>query len=224
MNALVDNFLNPTIIARYGPSIALGMLETLRLAVLVVASGLLAGLLLASVRAFNSRFINFFIIAFADFCRAMPPLVLIIVIYFGLPMLGVRLSGFAVAWLTLGAVLAAFSEELFWAGVKSIPKGQWDAARSSGLKFSESLFYVVLPQAVRIVVPPITSRVVATVKNTALASTVAVPEMLSRAGEALAEGANTTPLTLAAIGYLILLFPLVMFTRRLEKRYAWSVH
>lgn len=223
MNAIVDNFFNPTMIVRYGPSIALGMLETIRLAVLVVVTGLVFGLLLASVRAFQWRVVNFFIIVFADICRALPPLVLIIVIYFGLPLLGIRLTGFVVAWLTLGCVLTAFAEEVFWAGLKSIPKGQWDAARSTGLRFIDSLGFVVLPQAVRIVVPPLTSRVVATVKNTALASTVAVPEMLSRAGEALAEGANTTPLTMAAIGYLILLIPLVTFARRLEKRYAWSV-
>lgn len=224
MNPIIDNFFNPAMIARYGPSVALGLLETIRLAVLVVGTGLVFGLLLASLRAFESKFINFFIVLFTDICRAMPPLVLIIVIYFGLPMLGVRLSGFVVAWLTLGCILTAFAEEVFWAGLKSIPKGQWDASRSTGLEFGQSLAYVILPQAVRIVVPPLTSRVVATVKNTALASTVAVPEMLSRAGEALAEGANTTPLTMAAIGYLALLFPLVMFARHLEKRYVWAVH
>lgn len=224
MNAIIDNFFNPSMIVRYGPSIALGMLETLRLSILVVLTGLATGLLLASVRAFQVRAVNLLIVLFADICRALPPLVLIIVIYFGLPLLGWRMSGFFVAWLTLSAVLAAFAEELFWAGLKSIPKGQWDAARSTGLSFVESLIFVILPQAIRIVVPPLTSRVVATVKNTALASTVAVPEMLSRAGEALAEGANTTPLTLAAIGYLLLLVPLVMYTRRLERRYAWSTH
>ena len=88
---------------------------------------------------------------------------------------------------------------------------------------ADQLAFVVLPQAVRIVVPPLTSRVVAMVKNTALASTVAVPEMLSRASEALAQGANTTPLTMAAIGYLLILLPLVRVARWLESRYAWHV-
>jgi len=224
MNTIVDNFLNPEILVKYGPSIAIGMLETVRLSVLVLATGFFFGLVMASIRAFRNRYVNFFIVVFADIFRALPPLVLIVVMYFGLPMLGVRLSGFAVAWITLGCVMTAFTEEVLWAGMKSIPKGQWDAARSTGLTFTESLAFVILPQAVRIVVPPLTSRVVATVKNTALASTVAVPEMLSRAGEALAEGANTTPLTMAAVGYLVLLLPLVIFTRHLEKRYAWSVH
>lgn len=223
MGPIVDNFFNPVMIGRYGPSIAIGMWETLRLAVVVVLSGLVVGLLLAAIRAFQVRPANFFIIVYADICRALPPLVVIIVCYFGWPLLGLRLSGFVVAWIVLGGILAAFAEEVFWAGLKSIPQGQWDAARSTGLSFSQALVHVVLPQAVRVVVPPLTSRVVATIKNTALASTVAVPEMLSRASEALAEGANTTPLTMAAIGYLILLLPLVLWSRRLERRFAWVV-
>jgi polar amino acid transport system permease protein len=223
MSPIIENFFNPTIIARYASSIATGMGETLMLAVLVVVAGLLGGLLLAAIRAFGLRPVNFLIIAFADICRALPPLVLIIVCYFGLPLLGVRLPGFVVAWAVLAAILMAFAEEVFWAGLNSIAKGQWDASRSTGLSFVQSLAYVILPQAIRVVVPPLTSRVVATVKNTALASTVAVPDMLSRASEALAEGANTTPLTMAAIGYLVILIPLVLLSRRLERRYAWSV-
>jgi len=223
MNSIIENFFNPEFIARYSASIAWGMWETLQLAVLVVISGLAGGLLLASIRAFKCRPINFFIVVYADICRALPPLVIIIVAYFGLPLLGLRLSGFTVAWLTLSGILMAFAEEVFMAGLNSIPKGQWEAGKATGLTFSEMLFFIILPQAVRIVVPPLTSRVVATVKNTALASTVAVPEMLSRASEALAEGANTTPLTIAAIGYLILLIPMVTLSRWIEKRYAWSV-
>lgn len=222
MSPLIDNFFNPEFIVRYGPSVARGMLETLQLAVLVVVTGLIGGLLLASLRAAACRPVNFFIIVFADICRALPPLVVIIVLYFGLPLLGLRLSGFIVAWLALSAILMAFAEEVFWAGLNSIPHGQWEASRSTGLSFPQMLFWVILPQALRIVVPPLTSRIVATVKNTALASTVAVPDMLSRASEALAEGANTTPLTMAAIGYLIILIPLVMVSRWLERRYAWS--
>lgn len=223
MSPIVDNFFNPAIMARYWPSIALGLWETVQLAVLVVLAGLAGGLLLAALRAFGIRLANFFIVAFADICRALPPLVLIIVCYFGLPLLGLRLSGFVVAWIVLSAILMAFAEEVFWAGLNSIHKGQWDAARATGLDFARALRLVILPQAVRIVVPPLTSRVVATIKNTALASTVAVPDMLSRASEALAEGANTTPLTMAAVGYLVLLIPLVVLSRRLERRYAWSM-
>ncbi|QHI98378.1 ABC transporter permease subunit [Xylophilus rhododendri] len=222
MSPIVDNFFNPAFMLKYGPSIAFGLWETVQMAVLVVATGLAGGLLLAALRTFAFKPANFLIVVFADICRALPPLVLIIVCYFGLPLLGLRLPGFFVAWAVLSAILMAFAEEVFWAGLNSIHKGQWDAARSTGLGLARTLRLVILPQAVRVVVPPLTSRVVATVKNTALASTVAVPDMLSRASEALAEGANTTPLTMAAIGYLLLLLPLVLLSRRLERRYAWT--
>jgi polar amino acid transport system permease protein len=223
MHAIVANFLDPAMFRTYGPDVLMGLWVTIQLSVLVVIAGLLAGLVLAAVRAFGIRPVNWLIIGCVDICRALPPLVLIIVCYFGFPYLSIKLSGFTVAWLVLSGILAAFAEEVFWAGLTSVAKGQWEGARSTGLSFAQTLRHVVLPQAIRIVVPPLTSRVVAMVKNTALASTVAVPEMLSRASEALAQGANTTPLTMAAIGYLIILLPLVRVARWLETRYAWNV-
>lgn len=223
MQAILSNFFDPAMFREYGPAVLMGLWVTVQLSVLVVVTGLLCGLLLATIRAFQIRPINWVIIGCVDICRALPPLVLIIVCFFGFPYLGLRLSGFTVAWLVLSGILGAFAEEVFWAGLTSVAKGQWEGARSTGLSFPQTLAYVVLPQAVRIVVPPLTSRIVAMVKNTALASTVAVPEMLSRASEALAQGANTTPLTMAAIGYLIILLPLVRVARWLESRYAWNV-
>src|SRR3546814_7447797 len=98
--------------------------------------------------------------------RALPALVVIIVVYFGLPCAGVRLGGFACAWLVLAAILMAFSEELFWAGVQTVAKGQWEAARATGLSFGQTLFYIILPQALRITVPPLTSRVIRSEEHT----------------------------------------------------------
>ncbi len=223
MHAIIENFLDPAMLRAYGPDVLEGMWVTIQLSVLVVLSGLGAGLVLAAIRAFQIRVVNWVIVGCVDICRALPPLVLIIVCYFGLPYLSIKLSGFVVAWLVLSGILVAFAEEVFWAGLTSVAKAQWEGARSTGLTFAQTLRFVVLPQAVRIVVPPLTSRVVAIVKNTALASTVAVPEMLARASEALAQGANTTPLTMAAVGYLVLLLPLVRVARWLETRYAWNV-
>ena len=76
---------------------------------------------------------------FADVFRALPPLVIVLLVYFGLPNVGINLSSFAVLWLTLSLVLAAFCEEIFWAGIVSVPKGQWEAARSTGLTFLGTL-------------------------------------------------------------------------------------
>src|SRR5439155_254454 len=91
---------------------------------------------------------NALIVVFVDMFRALPPLVLVLLVYFGLPNIGINLPSFVVLWLVLALVLAAFAEEIFWAGILSIPKGQWEAARSTGLGFLGTLAYIVLPQAI----------------------------------------------------------------------------
>ena len=154
--------------------------------------------------------------------RAVPPLVILIIIYFALPTVGVRFSGFASAWIGLSLVLAAFAEEIVWAGILSVPRGQWEAARSSGLSFVQALRLVVLPQAVRLTVAPLTSRAIVITKNTALASVVAVGEILYQAQAGYSFSYNPSPLTLGAIAYLILFIPLVWLGRWVETRFAWK--
>ena len=125
--------------------------------------------------------LNALIVVFVDMFRALPPLVIVLLVYFGLPNVGVSIPSFAVLWLVLSLVLAAFAEEIFWAGILSVPKGQWEAARSTGLSFLATLAYVVLPQAVRLTVPPLTNRTIAITKNTALGTVIGVPEILNQA-------------------------------------------
>ena len=105
-------------------------------------------------------------------------------------------------WLVLALVLAAFAEEIFWAGILSVPKGQWEAARSTGLGFLGTLAYIVLPQAVRLTVPPITNRTVAITKNTALGTVIGVGEILNQATTAQSFSGNATPLMMGAIAYV----------------------
>src|SRR5262249_61273706 len=121
---------------------------------------------LAIARSFRVLPASALIVVFADVFRALPPLVLVLLVYFGLPNVGISLPSFAVLWLVLSLVLAAFAEEILWAGILSVPKGQWEAARSTGLGFVATLTYVVLPQAVRLTVPPLTHRPVAIPNNT----------------------------------------------------------
>ena len=130
--------------------------------------------------------------------RALPPLVIVLIVYFGLPNVGISIPSFAVLWLVLSLVLAAFAEEIFWAGILSVPKGQWEAARSTGFGFLGTLGYIVLPQAVRLTVPPITNRTVAITKNTALGTVIGVPEILNQATTAQSFSGNATPLMMGA--------------------------
>jgi polar amino acid transport system permease protein len=222
MNDLIQVFFNIDVILRYLPDLARGLLVTLQLSVLVVASGMAFGIALALLRSYGFFWLNALIVLFADITRALPPLMIIVVGFFGLPYLGIRPSGFGVAWCVLAMVLAAFTEELVYAGIQSLPKGQSEAARACGMNRLQVLWYVVLPQAIRLVIAPLTSRIIATVKNTSLASVVAVPDLLAEASAALGYSSNASPLFAAAIGYLIILLPLVIFSRRLEMKLRWA--
>jgi len=220
---LGENFFNAAVAARYLPDIMRGVVVTLQLGLLIVVTGILLGLALALVRAFQIRALSLLIVAFADVLRALPPLVVLILFYFALPFLGLEMSGFVAAWLALALALAAFAEEIFWAGILSVHKGQWEAARSTGLGYAQTLAYVVLPQALRLTIPPLTNRTIAITKMTAIASVVTVEEILANASTAQAYSANTTPLTMAAAAYLVIFLPLVVLSRWIEKRYAWKV-
>ncbi len=221
MSRFLETFFKWPVVERYLPAILDGMVVTIEIAVVVVITGFLLGLALAVVRAFRVRAINALIIVFVDAFRALPPLVLILLVYFGLPNVGINVPSFAVLWLVLALVLAAFAEEIFWAGILSIPKGQWEAARSTGLSFLATLVHVVLPQAVRLAVPPLTNRTIAITKNTALGTVIGVSEILNQATAAQSFSGNATPLMMGAIAYLILFVPVVALGRWLETRFAW---
>lgn len=219
---LVFSFFNTEVMVRYLPSIIDGFFLTIRLAIVIILTGLSAGLLLALVRAFRIRPLNWLIVFVVDLFRALPPLVIIIMLYFALPNVGMTMSGFAATWLSLSLVLAAFAEEIFWAGILSVGKGQWEASRSTGLSFVQTLLYVVLPQALRLTIPPLTNRTIAVTKGTALGSVVAVQEILTQATTGQSFSGNPSPLTLGAIAYLILFIPFVSFGRWVETRFAWK--
>ena len=222
MQGLIDTFFNLAVMRQYLPKVIDGMGVTVALAAAVVASGLLLGTVLALLRSLRLKPLNVLIVVFADVFRAVPALVILILIYFGLPAVGLRLSGFASAWIGLSLVLAAFAEEVVWAGILSVPRGQWEAARATGLSFAQGMRLVVLPQALRLTVAPLTSRAIVITKNTALASVLAVGEILYQAQAGYAFSYNPSPLTLGAIAYLILFIPLVWFGRWVEGRFAWK--
>ncbi len=218
----LDSFFNARVAAEYLPKIIEGFWLTILLALCIILTGVAAGLALAVLRSLGIRVLNWAIIFLVDLFRALPPLVVIALLYFGLPAAGLSLSGFAAAWLSLSLVLMAFTEEIFWAGITAVPKGQWEAARSTGLGFLDTFGMVVLPQAVRMVIPPLTNRTIAITKGTALASVVAVQEILGAAQAGVSFSFNPTPLTLGALAYLVLFLPVVILGRWVETRFAWK--
>jgi len=217
----VDTFFKPSILASTWPAIAKGMLVTIEIAVLVVITGLALGLFLAVLRTLRYRLLDILIILFVDFFRAIPPLVAVLLIYFGLPNVGINLPSFAVLWVVLSLVLTAFAEEIFWAGILSVRRGQWEAARSTGLGAGQTLAFVVLPQAIRLAVPPLTNRTIAIIKNTALGTVIGVPEIINNATTAVSFLGNATPLMMGALAYLILFAPIIALGSWIERRFAW---
>ena len=218
-SGFVFTFLNLTIAQQYWPSIAVGAWVTVAVSAAVVATGTVWGLLLAVLRALEWRALSMAVVAFADIMRSLPPLIVLIVLYFGLPSLGLPLSAFAVTWLSLSMVLAAYAEESIWAGISSLQAGQLEAARSTGLTWWQSMTAIVLPQALRRAVPPLTNRVISITKNTALGSVVALNEILNNAQGASSLAGNPTPLMMGALAYLVVFVPLVVFSRWLERRW-----
>jgi polar amino acid transport system permease protein len=217
----LETFFKRDLIARYLPDILKGMLVTVEIAAAVVVTGIMLGLALALLRSFHLRPVSLLIVLFVDIARALPPLVLVLIVYFGFPNIGISLPSFAVLWLVLSLVLAAFAEEIFWAGILSVRQGQWEAARSTGLTYGQTLLCVILPQALRLTVPPLTNRTIAITKNTALGTVIGVPEILNQATTAQSFSGNATPLMMGAIAYLVLFVPVVIVGRWIETRFAW---
>ncbi len=220
MSGLIDTFFNADVMLRAMPMLGRGLINTFYLAVTAMVLGTVAGVLICVGRLYGPKPIRLLAIGFIDIFRALPILVVLIVIYYALPFVGIRLNSFTSATLALSIVLAAFTAEVFRAGIMAIPPGQFEAARSLGLPFTVTLFKVVIPQAIRIATPPQTSNCIAIVKDTSLASFVAMPDLLKQAFDAQALMANPSPLLAAAAIYLIILWPLVRLVAYLEKRSA----
>ncbi len=218
----VETFFNAKVMAKYLPDILEGTVLTIELALLIVLSGLLAGLVLALIRSLAIRPLNWLIIFVVDLFRSLPPLVVIVLLYFGLPSAGVSPSAFVSTWLSLALVLMAFAEEIFWAGITSVPKGQWEASRSTGLGFGQTLMNVVLPQALRLTIAPLTNRTIAITKGTALGTVVALHEILGMASSAMSNSYNPSPLMMGAAAYLVLFLPVVVAARWIETKFAWK--
>ena len=219
MDALLDNFFNIAVFRQVLPFLLQGLLTTIGLSVLVIPLGLIGGLAIALLATENrNRFISFLIAVYVDVFRAMPPLVLLIFIYFGFPFLGLDLPKLLAVALGFFLNNSAYYGEIFRAGLISVPAGQIEAARSTGLTHKQALIHVVIPQAVRTVLPDLLGNSIEVVKLTTIASVVALPELLRVARDAQAIVYNPSPIVLAALIYLVLLWPLVRWLSRLEHK------
>jgi polar amino acid transport system permease protein len=186
-----------------------GLGVTLYLALISAVGSVLVGLLVAILRTYNSRTLNLFLKAYVDIFRSIPMIVLMVVLFFALPFAGISLGSILSTVVALSLGYGAYSSESFRAGIESVHSGQIEAARSLGLSRWQTIRKIILPQAIPVIIPPLTGNLVAMLKDTAVASVVAAPELLKRARELYTSKTNPTPLVAAALIYLAVLIPLV---------------
>jgi polar amino acid transport system permease protein len=218
LDALIRYYFNPEI---FKESIWL-LVKTLPIVFEVLFLGLffafIWGLVLALLRLSRVKVISYAAGAYIDFFRGLPLLLLFIFIYYGLAIAGLKLTAIVSGVLGLALCYGAYSAEIIRAGILSIHRGQMEAARSLGMTNGQAMRYIVLPQALKIVVPPLTNELIAMIKDTSLMSVIAVPELLFRAKEKMGVVANPTPLTVAAIIYVVFTIPLIRLAARLETK------
>ncbi len=218
MEALIQNFFNLGILAQAWPILLAGVWMTLLLTLVVVPLGIAGGLAVALASASRWRALRWATVVYVDFFRAFPPLVLLMLVAYGLPFLDIRIGAFGSVALAFLLNTSSYYGEVLRAGIESVPRGQAEAARSTGLTKFQTMTWVVIPQAVRNVTPDLISNTLEVIKLTSIASVVALPELLHAAREAQSLTYNATPIIAAGIIYLACLWPLVRLLSRFEHR------
>lgn len=223
---LQQAFFQPEIIRAMLPEvITVGAKNTIIYTTMAFSFGLVLALFLALMKRSTIAPYRWFATGFIELFRGLPALITIILVAFGLPIaLGIRVPGGTLGkgTLGLGLVAAAYMAETIRAGVEAVPRGQMEAARSLGMTRGKAMTYIILPQAFRIIIPPLTNELVLLIKDTSLlfviGTTPLSKELTKFARDFMTETQNATPLTVAAIMYLIITLPLTYLVRRLEKR------
>ncbi len=220
MEQILQQFLNFEIMLKVWPLLLRGLGTTAYLCAMVIPLGLAGGLAVALISLSRRRAVVWAAIVLVDLFRAAPPLVLLILLYSGLPFAGINLSPTVAVCLAFFCNTSSYYGEIYRAGIESVGRGQWEAARSTGLGAFQTIVYVVLPQAVRNVLPDLVSNTIEVVKLTSIASVVSFPELLYSADMARSLTFNSSPVVLAAAMYVVILWPLVRLVSRLERRVA----
>ena len=205
----------------YLPDLIRGVGITLQLGLISASLGLVLGLVLALMKYSRHPLLYWPAYVYIEFFRTTPPLVQIVWLYYGLPLLtGYDLGAFGAAAVALGLNIAAFYAEIFRAGIIGVHRTQWQAARVLGLNLPDTLRYVVLPQALRNVLPPMGTTTIYLIKDTALASAIGTLELL-RIGQLVAVETfrPVETLSVVAVLYFVVTYPVALLIGRMENRF-----
>jgi polar amino acid transport system permease protein len=208
-------------ILAYLPDLIRGVGVTFQLGLISASLGLVLGLALALMKYSRHPLLYWPAYVYVEFFRTTPPLVQIVWLYYGLPLFtGYDLGAFAAAAVALGLNMGAFYGEIIRAGILGVHRTQWQASRVLGLKLTDTLRFIILPQAVRNVLPPMGTTTIYLIKDTALASAIGAPELL-RIGQLVAVETfrPLETLTIVALLYFVVTYPVALFVEWLERRF-----
>ena len=205
---------------QYLPLLLRGALVSLQVLFLSLAVATVLGMVLALMRLSNSRFLSVPAVTIITVLRGIPIFVQLLYIYFVFPEIGIDLTAFQAAILGIGVGYSAYHAENFRAGIISVDKGQYEAAKSIGMGTRQIMSRIILPQAVRIILPPYGNIMIMMLKDSSLASVITVSEM-TRAAQLIASSTfkNMTVFTLVGLLYLCMSLPLSALNAWLERRF-----
>lgn len=204
---------------KYTPYILTGAVITLKLTVFSLAVSLPLGLAVALMGLSGSRTVRGIALFYVELIRGTPALLQLFIVYFGLTSWGIRLDPIPAATITLGLIGGAYVSEIFRAGIESVDRGQIEAARAIGMRGPQIMRRIILPQAMQLVIPPLTNFLIALIKDTSLALTISVPELMYRAYDVASQTFRSMEVyAIAGVIYLAFCVPLSFLVRRLERR------
>lgn len=184
--------------------------------ILALPLGLLAALGRLSRFKLISRFIEFYI----WLMRGTPLMLQLLFVYFALPMVGIKLPDIAAALLAFTLNYAAYFAEIFRAGIQSVPKGQYEAAKTLGMSYPKTMRRIIMPQVFRMVLPPVSNETINLVKDTSLVYILAMNDLLRVARTIVQREFDMTPFLIAAVFYLVMTFVLTWGFKKLEAHYG----
>ena len=215
---LFQKYFSFSIIREILPFLLKGALLTIFFSATSEVIGIIIGLFTSVIRVTRIKVLSQLAVVYVDLFRGTPLLMQIIFIYYALPYLGINLPAIVAGIVALSVNSGAYVSEIFRAGIESIDKGQTEAARSLGMSYMQAMRYVVIPQTIKRVLPPLTNEFVALIKDSSLLSVIAIAELMRTAKEMMSWKMNPSSLTAAAIIYLIITLPLTRYVSHLEKK------
>lgn len=211
--------ISASLIRSWLPDLAVGAAQTVEMAVLAYGLGAAVGLVIALAEGAGLRWLYRACRIYIEFIRGTPTLTQLFLIYFGLASLNVVIPGFEAAVIALGLHYAAYMAEVYRSGIAAIDRGQSEAAAALGLRHAHAMRLVVLPQAIRIILPPMTNFAISLLKDTSVASLIAAPELMMHATDITSEYYMPMPAYLiTGAFYFMLGYPLSLLVGYFERR------